>query len=96
MSQEKHQEETLVDVMEDVTNESELVLYNDDHNTFDWVIECLIDICDHTHISAEQISLMVHFNGKAIIKTAYYEKLKPLKDCLIDRGLSAVIEGVNA
>ena len=96
MTKEKYQEETLTDVLEDVENISELVLYNDDHNTFDWVIECLIDICDHTHISAEQISLMVHFNGKAIVKTAFYDKLKPLKDSLIDRGLSAVIEGVKA
>ena len=71
---------------------SELVVYNDDVNTFDWVIQCFIEILDHSMEQAEQLSLLIHFNGKATVKTAPKSVLKPLKTALIDRGLSAVIE----
>ena len=75
---------------------SELIVYNDDYNTFDWVIQCLMDVCKHTFEQAEQLSLIVHFKGKAVVKTAPFNKLKPMKDDLIDRGLSAVIETVES
>ncbi|WP_235296556.1 ATP-dependent Clp protease adaptor ClpS [Portibacter marinus] len=78
----------------DSGNLSELIVYNDDINTFDWVIECFIQVCDHSHTQAEQLSLIVHFNGKAIVKTGEYEKLKPMKEALIERGLSAAIESM--
>lgn len=71
---------------------SQLIVYNDDFNTFDWVIECFIDILNHSGEQAEQLSLMVHFKGKASVKTAPLDVLKPLKDALIDRGLSAAID----
>lgn len=71
---------------------SQIVVYNDDHNTFDWVIECFMDILGHTAIQAEQLSLLIHFKGKASVKQAEIEILRPLKDALVDRGLSAVIE----
>lgn len=74
---------------------SQLIVYNDDHNTFDWVIQCLMEVCDHTFEQSEQLSLLIHFKGKATVKTAPFDSLKPLKDALIDRGLSAVIEGVK-
>lgn len=69
-----------------------LIIYNDDYNTFDWVIQCLMDICNHTHEQSEQLSLIIHFKGKATVKTGPYDSLKPMKDALLDRGLSAVIE----
>jgi len=71
---------------------SELVVYNDDFNTFDWVIQCFTEVLHHSSAQAEQLSLIIHFKGKATVKTAAREVLKPLKDALIDRGLSAVIE----
>ncbi len=71
---------------------SELIIYNDDVNTFDWVIQSLMEICNHTEIQAEQISILVHFKGKAAVKTGSLEILMPMKDALTDRGLSAVIE----
>ncbi len=77
----------------DVDVEARLVVYNDDVNTFDWVIQCFIEVLDHTPEQAEQLSLIIHFKGKATVKTAPREELKPKKDALIDRGLSAVIEG---
>jgi len=74
---------------------SELIVYNDDVNTFDWVIESLMDICRHSFEQAEQLSLMVHFKGKAIVKTDSFNILRPMKDALCDRGLSAVIESIK-
>ena len=75
---------------------SALIVYNDDVNTFDWVIACLIEILQHTQAQAEQLSLLIHFKGKATVKTDSLEALKPKKDALIDRGLSAVIEEIAA
>lgn len=69
-----------------------LIIYNDDVNTFDWVIECLMDVCKHTQEQSEQLSLIIHFKGKATVKTGPLDLLKPMKDALIERGLSAVIE----
>lgn len=73
---------------------AELLVYNDDHNTFDWVIECFMDILSHSRTQSEQLSLIIHYKGKAVVKTAPHDVLRPFKDALIDRGLSAVIESV--
>lgn len=74
-------------------DEAQLIVYNDDHNTFDWVIQCFMEVLNHAHAQAEQLSLIIHFKGKATVKTAPRNVLKPKKDALIERGLSAVIEG---
>ena len=85
-------------VEEDITSgfESRLIVYNDDHNTFDWVIQCFMEVCGHTLEQSEQLSLIIHFKGKAVVKTGDFDTLKPMKDALVDRGLSAVIESVLA
>ncbi len=85
------QEFEVIDAVE-VIDKSELIVYNDDVNTFDWVIESLVDVCGHTEVQAEQLSLIVHYKGKATVKTGSFPDLKPMKDELINRGLSAVIE----
>ena len=88
-----HLEETLLkEETTDIGNEAQLLVYNDDYNTFDWVIQCFVEILDHSHEQAEQLSLIIHFKGKAIVKTAGFNELRPYKDALVDRGLSAVIE----
>jgi ATP-dependent Clp protease adaptor protein ClpS len=69
-----------------------LIIYNDDYNTFDFVIESLVDVCGHDLLQAEQCTFIIHFNGKCEVKRGSFEDLKPLKDALIDRTLSAVIE----
>ncbi len=69
-----------------------LVVYNDDYNTFDWVIQSFMKVLGYDSIQSEQLAHIIHFKGKATVKTAPREELKPLKDGLTDRGLSAVIE----
>jgi ATP-dependent Clp protease adaptor protein ClpS len=71
--------------------ERELILYNDDFNTFDHVIECLIRICKHDPLQAEQCTHIVHYNGKCAVKTGSYSELNPLRIALADKGLSVVI-----
>ncbi len=76
----------------DIGERSQLIVYNDDHNSFDWVIDSFMEVLDHTQAQAEQLAMIIHFKGKATVKTAPKNVLKPKKDALIDRGLSAVIE----
>jgi ATP-dependent Clp protease adaptor protein ClpS len=93
-----------VEVLEDVDLEEELsdigtgnvaylIVYNDDVNSFDWVIEAFVEILNHAADQAEQLATIIHYKGKATVKTAAYAVLKPKKDALCDRGLSAIIEG---
>ena len=78
-------------VIEEITKEHEIVLFNDDVNTFDHVIETLINVCEHTPEQAEQCSLIVHYNGKCTVKTGEYSFLKPKCSKLLQAGLSAEI-----
>ncbi len=68
-----------------------LMIWNDDVNTFDHVINCLVEICDHTEIQAEQCAYFIHTLGKYDVKSGSEEKLKPQCLALLDRGLSAEI-----
>lgn len=72
--------------------EQQLVLYNDDVNTFDFVIDSLVEVCKHDRIQAEQCSIIVHFNGRCTVKDGPFKKLVPMCEALLDRGLSATIE----
>ena len=85
-------EEDDVLLLDPIKDEVRLVVYNDDHNTFDWVIESFIKICRHSTEQAEQLSYIIHFNGKATVKTGTKRLIKPMKEALVDRGLSAVME----
>ena len=69
-----------------------IILYNDDVNSFDHVINCLIKYCKHSPEKAEQCSLVVHFNGKCNVKSGSFEELENVLLSLIDSGLSAKIE----
>lgn len=94
MLQNNYQEETFAeeDVIELIDDECHLILYNDDVNTFDHVIDTLVEVCHHTFEQAEQCAIIVHFKGKCDVKTGSYEYLKPLCTALLDAGLSAQIE----
>ena len=73
------------------SREHEIILYNDDVNTFDHVIECLVKICDHTYIQAEQCAYIVHYSGKCAVKTGSLEELVPKCTALLEAGLSAEV-----
>ncbi len=70
---------------------NEIVLYNDDVNTFDHVIDTLVYACEHTPEQAEQCALLVHYKGKCTVKTGVYDDLEPRCSLLLDAGLSAEI-----
>ncbi|HCK21222.1 MAG TPA: Clp protease ClpS [Bacteroidetes bacterium] len=70
----------------------QLVVHNDEVNTFDWVIESLMDICRHTLEQAEQCALIIHFKGKYAVKNGNDEMLRPMREALVDRGINATIE----
>ncbi|MDO9001101.1 MAG: ATP-dependent Clp protease adaptor ClpS [Bacteroidota bacterium] len=69
-----------------------LILYNDDVNTFEFVTESLIKVCEHNSLQAEQCTYLVHYAGKCAVKNGTFKKLKPLCEALLERGLSAKIE----
>ncbi len=71
---------------------NEIILFDDDYNTFDFVIESLVKVCNHTLIQAEQCTFIVHHNGKCSVKRGEFEKLEPLCTALLDRGLTAEIQ----
>ncbi len=86
---EKEQEVLLLE--EETGNQNEIVLFNDDVNTFDHVIDTLIRVCKHTAEQAEQCALLVHYKGKCTVKTGSFEELKPQCTQLLEAGLSAEI-----
>ena len=86
---EKVQEDVLVEEQIGINNE--IVLYNDDVNTFDHVIDTLIRVCNHTSEQAEQCAILVHYKGKCIVKTGSFDDLKPQCTQLLEAGLSAEI-----
>ncbi|MBS1634411.1 MAG: ATP-dependent Clp protease adaptor ClpS [Bacteroidetes bacterium] len=71
--------------------QSNLVLYNDDVNSFEWVIDCLVKECFHHPIQAEQCAYLVHYTGQCIIKVGDAAELKPMCDALVTKGLHAQI-----
>ncbi len=87
----EEQTELSVDEMVDLEREHEIVLYNDDVNTFDHVIEMLIEVCEHTPQQAEQCALIVHYKGKCSVKSGSYAELEPKCIRLLHAGLSAEI-----
>jgi ATP-dependent Clp protease adaptor protein ClpS len=77
-------------VIEDVKLYS-IVVYNDDVNTFDHVIDTLMEYCEHTFEQAEQCTLLIHFKGKCSVKNGDFEELEPVRTAITDRGISAEI-----
>ena len=86
------QKQTSEDAVAALKKQSSLVLYNDEVNSFDFVIETLISLCNHTFEQAEQCSIIIHYKGKYAVKTAEYDILNPIYKAMLDRGLTATIE----
>jgi ATP-dependent Clp protease adaptor protein ClpS len=88
---EQHIEESEVALLEEVTTGVKLILYNDDVNTFDHVIECLVRICNHDALQAEQSAMLVHYKGKCVVKTGDRGELAAMCQALCDEDLSAAL-----
>ena len=84
--------EEIVLTEEVLVDEQKIVLFNDDVNTFDFVIESLVDVCGHDFIQAEQCTILVHYKGKCEVKKGDLSVLEPMCTALLDRGLSAEIQ----
>ena len=69
-----------------------LIVWNDDVNTFDWVIQALVEICGHSAEQAEQCAIFIDAKGKYAVKEGIYDVLKPQCDAITDRGIGATIE----
>ena len=75
-----------------VVNEHQLILYNDDVNTFDYVIELLVKICKHDSIQAEQCAMLVHYKGKCSVKKGSFKDLQIIHQTLSEKGLTVEVD----
>ncbi len=80
------------DVLTDHEEPCSLIVWNDEVNTFEWVIETLIEVCGHSYEQAEQCSYIIHFQGKYAVKQGSYDELKPQCDAITERGIGATVE----
>jgi ATP-dependent Clp protease adaptor protein ClpS len=80
------------DVLTDVESPYSLVVWNDEVNSFDWVIQTLVEICNHSTEQAEQCAMIIHTQGKYAVKQGNYDVLKPMCDAITERGIGATIE----
>jgi ATP-dependent Clp protease adaptor protein ClpS len=72
--------------------DKQIILFDDDIHTFEYVIECLIKICKHNNLQAEQCTYLVHYKGKCSVKRGNYEELEPICTALLEKGLTAEIQ----
>ncbi|MEO8110435.1 MAG: ATP-dependent Clp protease adaptor ClpS [Ginsengibacter sp.] len=79
----------------DENNVCQLIVWNDEVTTFDWVITTLIEICGHSQEQAEQCAMIIHTKGKYAVKDGAYELLKPMCDSITDRGIGATVEQLS-
>jgi ATP-dependent Clp protease adaptor protein ClpS len=88
-----YQEEVSVDVLEaiETVDLMDLIVFNDDVNTFDHVIETLIKVCKHTKEQAEQCTLLIHYKGKCAVKSGTFDFLKPMREAICEAGIDARI-----
>lgn len=76
-------------------NNCQLVVWNDEVNTFEWVIDTLIQVCKHTAEQAEQSAMIIHTKGKYAVKEGSYTTLKPMCDSITERGIGATVEELS-
>lgn len=85
-------EEEGTEVLTGDGNDCQLIVWNDEVNTFEWVINALIEVCGHTPEQAEQSAMIIHTKGKYAVKEGAYDVLKPMCDAITDRGIGATVE----
>ena len=88
-----HQEELLSEILDDIGSQEpkDLIIYNDDFNTFEHVIKTLVKICEHTAEQAEQCAWIIHYKGHCCVKTGQIIKLKPMEEAICSAGIDARI-----
>ncbi|MFC2186986.1 ATP-dependent Clp protease adaptor ClpS [Peijinzhouia sedimentorum] len=86
----KYQEEVVTETLE-LVDDKELVVFNDEVNTFDHVIDTLIKVCKHSKHQAEQCTLIIHYKGKCSVKKGTEEELVPMKEAILDAGINAAV-----
>lgn len=84
-------EEQEVALLEEAIDERDLMVFNDEVNTFDFVIETLMDVCGHTSEQAEQCTVLIHYKGKCSVKKGSFEELAPMRNDICRRGISAEV-----
>ena len=88
-------EQEHMDVLTEVSHPFHLIVWNDEVNTFEWVIETLMEVCRHSYEQAEQCAYLIHYKGKYAVKHGDYDELKPLCDAITGRGIGATVEIVK-
>jgi ATP-dependent Clp protease adaptor protein ClpS len=91
-SKETPQKEKRDELDQKRSKERSLILYNDDYHTFDYVIEALMQICEHDLLQAEQCTQLIHYKGKCDVKKGSFSYLRPMKNALIQKDLKATID----
>lgn len=86
------EEDVITEELSGVNHTFNLIVWNDEVNTFEWVIETLVEICGHKYEQAEQCAFIIHFHGKYAVKQGDYETLKPMREAITERGINATIE----
>ena len=92
LSGEQSLEQLDTELLDTLVASYNLIVWNDDVNTFEWVIETLIKVCNHSPEQAEQCAYIIHFQGKYTVKQGDYETLKPMCEAIVERGINATIE----
>lgn len=97
MNQTKTQiaEDLDTDLLIDNDGGCQLVVWNDEVNSFDWVITTLVEVCGHSTEQAEQCAMIIHTKGKYGVKDGSYEHLKPMCDAITERGIGATVEELS-
>lgn len=88
-------EDEQTDVLTGNDNNCQLIVWNDEVNTFDWVITTLMEVCKHTQEQAEQSAMIIHTKGKYAVKEGSYNTLKPMCDAITERGINATVEELS-
>jgi ATP-dependent Clp protease adaptor protein ClpS len=88
----REKEEILVDELIDHEHPFSVIVWNDEVNTFEWVIKTLVEVCGHSEQQAEQCAYIIHFKGKYAVKQGSFDELKPICDAIKDRGIGATVE----
>lgn len=91
MKKETFKEDVKIDSISETVKKRELILFNDEFHTFDYVIDALVKVCKHSFEQATQCTMITHYKGQCEVKKGYYSELKPLKQALIERELKAKI-----